>query len=270
MPGKTKHFQTLFLPQDEEICLMDCPGLVFPSFTFSKADLVINGIMPIDKIVDYLVPVQIIIYNIPRHILEAKYGIKLPDLYSSSQFLQVVALKHGFLTGRSIASEAKVAKIILKDYVSGSLLYCYPRPDYNKDIHGDLFGYLFKDIDQKEIETITENAKLLKEIPPNFNDNFEKIGIEDLDKKTTLKNYKDLDEDFFKENDTPDLSNSKIPKEMRMQLKFAMKRGDITEEDYENAFTFEEAKELLNNIENNKKTSGKDKSLVQKKLIQNY
>jgi len=33
MPGKTKHYQTLFLNNDKAFCLVDCPGLVFPSFT---------------------------------------------------------------------------------------------------------------------------------------------------------------------------------------------------------------------------------------------
>jgi large subunit GTPase 1 len=37
-PGKTKHFQTIFLGKD--ICLCDCPGLVFPSFASSKAEMV--------------------------------------------------------------------------------------------------------------------------------------------------------------------------------------------------------------------------------------
>ena len=33
MPGKTKHFQTLFLQDDLMLC--DCPGLVFPSIAHS-------------------------------------------------------------------------------------------------------------------------------------------------------------------------------------------------------------------------------------------
>lgn len=47
-PGKTKHFQTLFL--DKDILLCDCPGLVMPSFVLTKADMVLNGILPIDQV----------------------------------------------------------------------------------------------------------------------------------------------------------------------------------------------------------------------------
>lgn len=47
-PGKTKHFQTLFL--DHTLLLCDCPGLVMPSFCTTKADMVLNGILPIDQV----------------------------------------------------------------------------------------------------------------------------------------------------------------------------------------------------------------------------
>lgn len=47
-PGKTKHFQTLYLDQDVLLC--DCPGLVMPSFVLTKADMILNGILPIDQV----------------------------------------------------------------------------------------------------------------------------------------------------------------------------------------------------------------------------
>ena len=48
MPGKTKHFQTLMLEGDERsLCLVDCPGLVFPSFANSKAEMYCCGVLPI-------------------------------------------------------------------------------------------------------------------------------------------------------------------------------------------------------------------------------
>lgn len=48
-PGKTKHFQTLYLDQDLLLC--DCPGLVMPSFVLTKADMILNGILPIDQVI---------------------------------------------------------------------------------------------------------------------------------------------------------------------------------------------------------------------------
>lgn len=51
MPGKTKHFQTLRLT--DEVTLCDCPGLVFPKVSESKAEMVLNGLYPIDNVIHY-------------------------------------------------------------------------------------------------------------------------------------------------------------------------------------------------------------------------
>lgn len=74
-PGKTKHFQTLFL--DTDLMLCDCPGLVMPSFVLTKADMILNGILPIDQMRDHVPPVNALCTRIPRHILEDKYGIMI-------------------------------------------------------------------------------------------------------------------------------------------------------------------------------------------------
>lgn len=55
LPGKTKHFQTLNIEND--ICLCDCPGLVFPSFANSKAEMMCCGVLPIDSIREHISPV---------------------------------------------------------------------------------------------------------------------------------------------------------------------------------------------------------------------
>ncbi|OON16528.1 hypothetical protein X801_07658, partial [Opisthorchis viverrini] len=54
-PGRTKHFQTLCVRPGLILC--DCPGLVMPSFVYSKADLVVAGILSIDEMRDCLSPI---------------------------------------------------------------------------------------------------------------------------------------------------------------------------------------------------------------------
>ncbi|RLN84231.1 hypothetical protein BBJ28_00013211 [Nothophytophthora sp. Chile5] len=51
-PGKTKHFQTLIL--SDKIMLCDCPGLVFPSFVNSKAEMYCCGVLPISQLRDHI------------------------------------------------------------------------------------------------------------------------------------------------------------------------------------------------------------------------
>ncbi|EAU30513.1 hypothetical protein ATEG_09376 [Aspergillus terreus NIH2624] len=67
-PGKTKHFQTLYL--SPEIMLCDCPGLVFPNFATTKAELVCSGVLPIDQQREFLGPSGLVAQRIPKHFLE--------------------------------------------------------------------------------------------------------------------------------------------------------------------------------------------------------
>ncbi len=132
-PGKTKHFQTLNL--DEDLCLCDCPGLVFPSFANSKAEMMTCGVLNIDTMRDYVAPIQLVMSRVPKEVLEAQYKVKLPPRdssnYTASVFLQLIAGSHGWLNGAGVPNEAVAARHVLKDYTNGKLLYCQLRPDYD-------------------------------------------------------------------------------------------------------------------------------------------
>ena len=277
MPGKTKHYQTLFLPQEQslsieekEICLMDCPGLVFPSFTSSKADMLVNGIFPIDKLTDYHSPIHLIIKRIPKKILsKLYYNLDLPDIYSAKQFLQILANKRGFFTGNGLPDEAKAAKMVLKDYVSGKLLYCYLRPDYNEEKFGFISPYGNIELSNDDIE----NHKMIENIPANFDDNYEKLYLEN---EQILENKKvkgdDVDEliihnQYIKENAKIENDNKPISKEMRRQLKFAVKRGDVDYDDVEDIVTVKQYNDLMEEIAKNKGKEKIGKNIIKTQAI---
>jgi large subunit GTPase 1 len=150
MPGKTKHFQTLNLEGKGcwNICLCDCPGLVFPSFANSKSEMMCCGVLPIDTMKDYISPVSLIIHRVPKLVLEEHYQILLPAAdsksYTASTFLQVLGAKKGLVTGRGLPNEAIAARFVLKDYVNGRLLFCHIRPDFDRSEHGDVVQSGFK------------------------------------------------------------------------------------------------------------------------------
>jgi large subunit GTPase 1 len=258
IPGRTKHYQTLFLPEEpnlnissKSICLVDCPGLIFPSFTTSKADMLVNGIYPIDTLSDIYNPIQIIINQIPSKILANFYKIILPDIYSAKQFLQIIAKKRGFYTGNGLPEEAKTAKLILRDYTSGKLLYCHLRPDYSEEKFGKISTF------ENNVELTKEekeNHKLIENIPANFDDNYEKLYAEN---EQILENKKiigdNVDNNFFVEQNfksekDKELENKPLTKEMKREIKFAIKRGDIDEEEAEaitNVKDYEEFVEMM-------------------------
>ena len=113
-PGKTKHFQTLFY--DNDLCLCDCPGLVMPNFVNSNADLLTNGILPVDQATEFMSPVQLIGEQIGWEKLCNHYGYSTVDLKFSNarSFLEKYALTRGFKTARGNPDVAKSAKVILK------------------------------------------------------------------------------------------------------------------------------------------------------------
>ena len=95
MPGKTKHFQTIFIEKDLMLC--DCPGLVFPNFTSTRAEMVCNGVLPIDTIKDWLSPCQYLCQRIPKHVFEAIYKIHIEfNNPTASQVLQAFARQRGY------------------------------------------------------------------------------------------------------------------------------------------------------------------------------
>lgn len=152
-PGKTKHFQTIHL--SDTIVLCDCPGLVFPQFATTKAELVCDGVLPIDQLREYTGPISLLTKRLPREILEATYGLTIKTrgveeggdgsvsaenllVAYASKYLPVLSSRFLFLTrtvargymrsGQGNPDEARSARYILKDYVNGKLLFCHPPP----------------------------------------------------------------------------------------------------------------------------------------------
>ncbi|KAL8560637.1 hypothetical protein ACOMHN_062882 [Nucella lapillus] len=134
-PGRTKHFQTLYVEKDLMLC--DCPGLVFPSFVNSKAELVVNGILPIDQLQDSEPPVELVCHHVGRGALEALYHLNLPPpeewedqdkAPSAYDLLQAYGALRGFMSHKGNPDRPRGARYILKDFVNGKLLFCHPPP----------------------------------------------------------------------------------------------------------------------------------------------
>ncbi|RMZ85945.1 hypothetical protein DV737_g138, partial [Chaetothyriales sp. CBS 132003] len=150
-PGKTKHFQTIHL--SDTVILCDCPGLVFPNFATTKAELVCSGVLPIDQLREFSGPSGLVAQRIPQAFLENVYGMKIQTRPideggtgkpTASEVLRAYAKARGFATtGHGQPDESRAARYILKDYVNGKLLYCHPPPqdpeidgaDFNKDLY---------------------------------------------------------------------------------------------------------------------------------------
>jgi len=102
-------------------------------------------------------------------------------------------------------------------------------------------------------------------------DDYDKINI-DVDTnrnlKTTVENFDSM---YFNQiMNVEDLKNEnkdkRMTKDMKRALKFAVKRGDITEEEYEEAMTYEDYESIVLRI--TKETQANKKDLVGTKIIE--
>ncbi|KAK1287020.1 hypothetical protein QJS10_CPB19g01316 [Acorus calamus] len=127
-PGKTKHFQTLII--SEELTLCDCPGLVFPSFSSSRYEMIASGVLPIDRMTEHREAVQIVCNRVPRHALEGIYKISLPKPKPyepqsrpplAVELLRTYCASRGYVGSSGLPDETKAARQILKDYIEGKL-----------------------------------------------------------------------------------------------------------------------------------------------------
>jgi len=126
-PGKTKHFQTLEVP-DRDLRFCDCPGLVFPSVVATKAHLVIRGVQPIDVCQDLIAACELIASKIGTEPMLAHYSCA----ECAAQFrhetpgrlvLSAFAVKRQHFLGHKLPDLQWAARRMLVDYNEGSLLY---------------------------------------------------------------------------------------------------------------------------------------------------
>lgn len=127
-PGKTKHFQTLII--SDELMLCDCPGLVFPSFSSSRYEMIACGVLPIDRMTEHREAIQVVADKVPRHVIESVYNISLPrpKTYErqsrpplAAELLRAYCTSRGYVASSGLPDETKAARQILKDYIGGKL-----------------------------------------------------------------------------------------------------------------------------------------------------
>ena len=140
-PGKTKHFQTLIM--NDELCLCDCPGLVFPKFADSRAEMVANGVLPIHTLQEIRGPVDAIIRLFSRRALEKYFSVRLPlprvgedprRPPTAAEALRGIALSRGFVVQGGRPDETRAGRLLLTDFTDGKLLHCTLPPGVRPEV----------------------------------------------------------------------------------------------------------------------------------------
>jgi len=191
-PGKTKHFQTLELTEDITLC--DCPGLVMPSLANSKAGMVLQGILPIDQLRDHVPPITQLLGHVPRHVFESKYGLVLPrdGQLTSEQLLTAYGTLRGFMTAGGRPDQSRSARIILKDYVAGKLLYCEAPPDVDQESFHQ-FPLEIRRIWKDESDKVAEARRLQHQVNKSKQEELDSKFFSHMNLGAHVKGHKKLE-----------------------------------------------------------------------------
>ncbi|KAI0456277.1 NGP1NT domain-containing protein [Xylaria acuta] len=125
IPGETKVWQ--FVTLMKRIYLLDCPGIVPPNAHDKAADILLRGVVRIEKVENPEQYMQPMMEKVKRHHLERTYEItqKWKDHH---EFLEILGRKGGrLLKGGEIDLDG-VAKMVLTDFMRGKIPWFTPAP----------------------------------------------------------------------------------------------------------------------------------------------
>ena len=100
--------------------------------------MIVNGILPVDQMREYMAPVALVCRRIPLKTLEITYKLAnlltprpdAPRYTSAKCLLRVYSIQRGYLRANGSGPDmARSSRIILKDYAAGRLLFCFPPED---------------------------------------------------------------------------------------------------------------------------------------------
>ncbi|TWU73268.1 GTPase required for pre-60S ribosomal subunit nuclear export and maturation [Metarhizium rileyi] len=131
IPGETKVWQYVSLMK--RIYLIDCPGVVPPSSTDTPTDLVLRGVVRVEKVEHPEQYISAVLSRVKRHHMEKTYDLK--GWTNAVELLELLARKSGRLLRGGEPDLDGVAKIVLNDFMRGKIPWFTPAP--SRDTGGD-------------------------------------------------------------------------------------------------------------------------------------
>lgn len=132
IPGETKVWQYVSLMK--RIYLIDCPGVVPPSSTDTPTDLVLRGVVRVEKVEHPEQYISALVDRVKRHHMEKTYDLK--GWTNATELLELLARKSGRLLRGGEPDLDGVAKMMLNDFMRGKIPWFTPAPSMNSDSNG--------------------------------------------------------------------------------------------------------------------------------------
>ncbi|KAI0410026.1 NGP1NT domain-containing protein [Xylaria palmicola] len=124
IPGETKVWQ--FVTLMKRIYLIDCPGIVPPNAHDKPADILLRGVVRVEKVENPEQYIQPMMEKVKRHHLERTYEIS--NWKDHHEFLELLGRKGGRLLKAGEVDMDGVAKMVLTDFMRGKIPWFTPAP----------------------------------------------------------------------------------------------------------------------------------------------
>lgn len=124
IPGETKVWQYVSLMK--RIYLIDCPGVVPPLSTDTPTDLVLRGVVRVEKVEHPEQYITAVLSRVKRHHMEKTYELR--GWEDATELLELLARKSGRLLRGGEPDLDGVAKMVLNDFMRGKIPWFTPAP----------------------------------------------------------------------------------------------------------------------------------------------
>lgn len=134
IPGETKVWQYVSLMK--RIYLIDCPGVVPPCSTDTPADLVLRGVVRVEKVEHPEQYISAVLDRVKRHHMEKTYDLR--GWTGATNLLELLARKSGRLLRGGEPDLDGIAKMVLNDFMRGKLPWFTPAPSFDNSTNSIL------------------------------------------------------------------------------------------------------------------------------------
>ncbi|KAH8682664.1 NGP1NT domain-containing protein [Xylariales sp. PMI_506] len=124
IPGETKVWQYITLMK--RIYLIDCPGIVPPNMNDTPQDILMRGVVRVEKVDNPEQYIPGILKKVKTHHMERTYELK--GWSDHMHFLELLARKTGRLLKAGEPDVDGVAKMVLNDFMRGKIPWFTPAP----------------------------------------------------------------------------------------------------------------------------------------------
>ncbi|KAK8104368.1 nucleolar GTP-binding protein 2 [Apiospora kogelbergensis] len=214
-PGETKVWQYITLMK--RIYLIDCPGIVPPSSTDTPEDLLLRGVVRLEKVEQPEQYIRAVLDRVKPHHAERTYQIQGWN-DDATRFLEILARKGGRLLKGGEPDVDSVAKMVLNDFTRGRLPW-FTAPPHVEGDEGDV-----KEGRQGRLGEMPKKRKYEPEVVP-ATPAVDDDGESAAEDEAVVAKDKDEDEDSFEGFDDDSDSDNEAIEEAKKAAVMAAKGG---------------------------------------------